>query len=160
MMLLVVAEISDQLLAIPASSVAELVHLPRLARLPSQPPVLEGVLTLRGRVAPVVRLDRLLGLGEGRLGPFSALVVLSRPPPAPWAVIVERAVDVVEAEAPEPTPSDWSFNDCVGWTWATPAGAVPVLAPDRLMDRRERQVLEAFRDEAERRREEWCGGGG
>ncbi|MEW5727665.1 MAG: CheW domain-containing protein [Pseudomonadota bacterium] len=159
MTLLVLAAISGQELAFPASAVAELVHLPRLARLPTQPPVLAGVLLLRGRVVPVARLDRLLGLPDARFGPWAVVIVLSRPPPLPWAVAVERAVDVTEAERLEPAPAGLSYNDCVGWSWPSPGGAVPVLEPARLLDRGQCRALEAFHDEAERRRREWCGDG-
>ena len=150
----VIFRLSGARLALPADSVAEIVLEPRLMRPPGAPEVVAGLMDLRGCAVPVVRLDRLLGLAEPARAPFRPLLVLSRPPPAPWAVLAEAVEQVFFADQPmAPAPRDLSFDDCVAGMVATQGGMVPVLAPERLLRKRESLALEEFRDRAAARLE-------
>lgn len=162
--LVLLIEISGRWLGLPAQAVAEIVHLPRLFRPPTAPPVVAGVMNLRGRPVAVVRLDRLLGLPRLPPGLFAVAVVLRGGGLPSWAIVAQRAVDV--GPLPEPVPSamppdlrfpDLSFNDCVARMAMSPdgTGLVPVLAVDRLLQRREAQALAAFAGQAAEREEEW-----
>ena len=63
-------------LLLPSACMAEVVALPRLARVPHAPPWLLGVLGWRLRPVPVVSYDILVG-GEGQApGPRARVVVL------------------------------------------------------------------------------------
>ncbi|HLO79184.1 MAG TPA: chemotaxis protein CheW, partial [Magnetospirillum sp.] len=137
---LVMFAVSGRRLAFPADAVAELVLEPALESPPEMPTVLAGLFNLRGRVVPVVRPDRLLGLPPPAAGLFRTLLVINGRD-GPWALLAERALAVVEADAAEAAPADVSFDDCVVAMHAAPEGAVPVLSPDRLVRRREAQVL-------------------
>jgi purine-binding chemotaxis protein CheW len=152
----VVFRLSGARLALPADSVAEIVLEPRLLRPPAAPEVVAGVMDLRGCAVPVVRLERLLGLPPPACAAFRPLLVLSRPPPAPWAVLAEAVEQIVCAgPAPVAAPRDLAFDDCLAFMLATPQGMVPVLAPERLLRKRETLALEEFRDIAAARLEEF-----
>jgi purine-binding chemotaxis protein CheW len=152
----VVFRLSGARLALPADCVAEIVLEPQLTRPPAAPPVMAGLMNLRGCVVPVIRLERLLELPAPAPGPFRPLLVLSRPPPAPWAVLVEQVEAVLGNDfRGEPPPADLAFNDCVVAVLATPDGLVAVLAPERLMRKREALALEAFVDRANARLEDF-----
>lgn len=152
----VVFRLSGTRLALPADCIAEIVLEPRLVRPPTAPPVVAGVMVLRGCLVPVIRLERLLELPKPANLPFRPLLVLSRPPPAPWAVLVERVEEILGPEFVRlPPPADLAFDDCVSALLATPEGAVPVLAPERLLRKRESLALEVFRDRAAARLEDF-----
>ncbi|MEO6340364.1 MAG: chemotaxis protein CheW [Caulobacteraceae bacterium] len=63
-------------LAVSVSDVAEVLRAPRLTRVPHGPPALLGIASLRGRVAPVVSVARLLGAEEGGATAASRVIVL------------------------------------------------------------------------------------
>ncbi|MBC7951325.1 MAG: chemotaxis protein CheW [Rhodospirillaceae bacterium] len=152
----VVFRLSGIRLALPADCMAEMVLEPRLTRPPTAPPVVAGVMDLRGSLIPVIRLDRLLDLPPPARTPFRPVLVLSRPPPAPWAVLVEAVEEVLGPEFPRvAAPSDLAFDDCVLGMLVLPGGPVPVLAPERLLRKREAMALEDFRDRAAARLEEF-----
>lgn len=154
-------------LALPADAVAEIVFEPRLVRPPGAPPALVGVMNLRGWLVPVVALARLFGLPPAPAGAFRPLVVLRRPAPAPWAVRVDEVVDVVEVAAEDLRPPLGGtlfdacvaalFDACAAGLYAAPGGGmIPVLSPDRLLDRREAETLAAMRDRAAERWKEFA----
>jgi purine-binding chemotaxis protein CheW len=152
----VLFRLSGVRLALPADCITEIVLEPRLTRPPTAPAVVAGVMNLRGCLVPVIRLERLLDLAEPVRAPFRPVLVLSRPPPAPWAVLVGQVEEVVGAEmACLPPPADLAFDDCVLGMLAFPTGSVPVLAPERLLRKRETMALEDFRDRAAARLKEF-----
>lgn len=144
-------------LAVSTSAVGEVVALPRLWRPPTAPPLVEGLMNCRGDPVPVIRLARLLGLPDSRIGLFAPVIVFKDEDGA-WAALVDRVVDVVAwpDKMLEPAPADLTFNDCVSEIGVEAEGRlVPVLSLKRLLERRERQILTAFRDRALQRQEEW-----
>lgn len=152
--LLVVVAVSGQTLAVPAATVAEMVHEPALVRPPRLPAVVEGLFRLRGRVVPVLRCDLLLSLPPPPPGPFRVLLVFHQG----WAMLVERALAVVQAAAATlaPVPAGHSLGECVVALYVGEAGAVPVLAPDRLMQRREALAVAELGRWAEQRWEDFA----
>lgn len=156
--LMVVFAVSGCRLALPAAAVAEIVPEPRLVALPGMPPVLAGMLRLRGRVVPVVRPDLLLDLPPPRPGLFRALLVLEGGEGA-WALLAERVEAVRTAGDLRPVPGDSGFDDCAVGMLAGEGegedGAVTVLAPERLLRRREAMALAAFADRARQRWQEF-----
>lgn len=152
--LLVVVALGGRRLALPAGGVAEIVPEPRLVLPPRMPQVLAGLFMLRGRVVPVARADLLLDLPVQSTAPFRALVVLAAP--EAWALLVDHADDVCEAPLAAP-PADIAFNECVSALAAVGGEAIPVLAPDRLLQRREAEALAEFSRIASHRWREFAG---
>lgn len=149
--------VSGEAFALPTPDVRELVLPPRLWRPPTCPAALAGILDLRGEAIPVLRLDRLLGLAPAAGGPFAPIVVLRRRG-GDWAVAADAVLDVAPGLSSSPVDGA-AFHGCVAarLTWA--AGEAHLLAPERLLQRREEAVLEEFRSLAAHRMDvEWRSG--
>ena len=93
-------------LAIDPAQVSEVVRLGRLTPVPLAPPALLGLASLRGRVAPVVSVARMLG-EVGELGAARRLVVLRRAEP------VGLAVDTVESALGEQSDAEFADLDAL-----------------------------------------------
>lgn len=155
--LLVVVAVSGAALAVPADALAELVHEPELVRPPRLPAAVAGFFRLRGRVVPVLRPEVLFDLPPPLAGPFRVLLVFRGVGEGSWALLVERALSVIEAPSNllEPVPAGHSLGDCVSALLAGPDGPVPVLAPERLLLRREEMAMAELSQWAEQRWEEF-----
>jgi purine-binding chemotaxis protein CheW len=91
---------NGQLYALAAQQVAEVIHLPALARVPQAPRGLLGLANLRGSVLPVASLRGLLGQDEGEaLAPgMSRAIVLDAAAPMALAVDSIEALVSIESE--------------------------------------------------------------
>lgn len=157
-------------LALPLGAVREVVPMASLLRPPGLPHALEGLLRL-GDVpepVPVLRLDRLFGLPEADVpGLHTPIVLMRRGEDTPGerllGLLVERAhgiVDVAPGAMAELPPAS-VFADCAPAQVALPGGgSAALLSPERLLLREERERLDSFLREAERRGAEWGAGGG
>lgn len=103
-------EAGGRSLAIATADVSEVLAVPRITRVPQAPPGLQGLANLRGKVAPILSVDVLLG-GPGS-GRASRIIVLTGDEPIGLAVERigamrhlappgegEGLTDLVEAEA-------------------------------------------------------------
>lgn len=81
---------SEQLYALPAEQVVEVIRLPDVARVPQAPKGLLGLANLRGNILPVASLRGLLGAAEAH-EPATHAIVLE------GAAAVALAVDAVDA---------------------------------------------------------------
>jgi purine-binding chemotaxis protein CheW len=88
--------VGDQLYALPADEVAEIIRLPTVARVPQAPRGLLGLANLRGIVLPVASLQGLLG-GEPGADAATRAIVLDGA--APVALAVDAAEALVEVDA-------------------------------------------------------------
>ena len=61
---LVLFRVGSHQCALRLEAAQEVVPMALLSRPPGLPPLMEGLLNLRGTLVPVVRSDRLFGLGE------------------------------------------------------------------------------------------------
>jgi purine-binding chemotaxis protein CheW len=73
----VVVRLDDRRLALPLASVLEILPAMECATLPDAPPVVSGVVNLRGRPVPVVSLRERLGLPRVKCHPDHHVVVCS-----------------------------------------------------------------------------------
>ncbi len=78
--------VGSRRLAVDAAEVAEVVRQPRVTRVPHAPPGLAGVTSIRGEVAPVIALARLLDGEDAVWSKRGRLVVLRGSPPLGLAV--------------------------------------------------------------------------
>ena len=72
----VVFGLSGRTLALPAAAVTRFLPVPALERPPDTAPVVAGVFRWHGHVVPVLRLDRLLGLGDAPIALYATLLVI------------------------------------------------------------------------------------
>jgi purine-binding chemotaxis protein CheW len=82
--------------ALAADVVAEVIRVPRSARLPHAPPALRGVANLRGAVLPLASLRILLGLPDGEDDSARAIVLAQD---SPVAIVVDAVEDFVTVES-------------------------------------------------------------
>jgi purine-binding chemotaxis protein CheW len=92
--------------AVDMASVAEVVAVPRVSRVPGCPRWLSGVVNWRGRVLPVVDPRSLLGAEVSPLPSSARLLVLSVDG-VEAGLVVEAVVGLLEAgsDQPEPAPA-------------------------------------------------------
>ena len=142
--------------AVPVEAVAEVVPIARLGRPPHMPAAVEGILNLAGRAVPVLRLDRLLGLADGRYGLNASILVMRGSRPV--GLLVEHVDAVVNAGDLQvlPVAAAESFNGCVIAELAHGAGVRHLLSWDHLLLEEERRRLGEFAArEQERLAESW-----
>src|SRR5687767_7082103 len=91
--------LAEQLYALPAESVAEVIRVPSVARVPHSPAALLGLANLRGAVLPLVSVRQLIGVAENAARPDTAKAIVLDTG-APLALSVD-AVDALVAVAAE-----------------------------------------------------------
>jgi purine-binding chemotaxis protein CheW len=91
--------LADTLYALPAGIVAEVIHVPAVARVPQSPSSLLGIANLRGAVLPVVDLGALLGHSSDNRSAATKAIVLDTGTSFALAVEqVESLVAIAETE--------------------------------------------------------------
>jgi purine-binding chemotaxis protein CheW len=147
----VVFEVSGYSCGLPLEQVREIVPMCDLARPPGLPPLLEGLLNLRGEITPVVRLDRLFGVPPIVLRRHTQLVVLQGP--APLALLADRVRNVAVVVPAEllPASGDSVFNDCLAGVLPAAQGPIHFLHAERLLLAQEKQRIAELQEIAQRR---------
>src|SRR6476661_4256821 len=87
--------IAEQLYALPAAEVVEVIRMPAVARVPQGPKSLLGLGNLRGEVLPVASGPGLLGR-DTALAADARAIVLSGPAPVALAVDAVSALVTVD----------------------------------------------------------------
>ncbi len=151
---IVTFRLCEQVFGVPVDSVREVVPLVWLDHPPQLPSVVHGVLNLGGRAVAVLRLDRLLGLDDGRYG-LDASILIMRDDAAGrgLGLLVEHVdgVRAVELFSPMGAAGQESFNGCVSEHLDLQGQAVRLLSWDRLLLVEERRRLDEFRARAQDR---------
>ncbi len=133
-------ELAGQLYALPASQVAEVIHVPTVARVPLSPPALLGIANLRGEVLPLIGLRELLGLPEATaLATATKAIVLDTGAAMGLAVDFVDSLVAVEAGRIETREAELGAKEGELLTGAFPVGsageAAKVLDIQALLDR-------------------------
>jgi purine-binding chemotaxis protein CheW len=149
--------LAEQTAALPIESVQRIVPMAQLARPPGLPSLLEGILNLGGKAAPVLRLDRLLHLPLQRLGLYSTLIIVNGVTDGRIAILVDRVSEIltVPASALLPIGEEDSFNACAEAAVSVQGQMVPLLSPVRILLEKEREALSQFQAMAQRRLLDW-----
>lgn len=94
----VVVGVGDAFFAIRITEVHEVLHVPRITRLPFPPPSVSGVVNVRGAILPVLDIgDRLFGVPSPRDG---RLVVVDEPQSGgEIALLVDQVIDLIGLDA-------------------------------------------------------------
>jgi purine-binding chemotaxis protein CheW len=87
----------DRRYGLPAADIQELVRAVAITPLPGAPPMVEGVVNIRGRVIPVHDIRPRLGLPAKALELSDHLIVIGALD-APAALRIDRAIALTEAE--------------------------------------------------------------
>ncbi len=91
-------EVGSHTFGMDVTSIREIVRWRTVKPLPGSPPLIEGVIDLRGTLIPVVDLGR--ALGEGPIGETArARIVIIQIGGLVLGLVVQRATDVLTVEA-------------------------------------------------------------
>ena len=93
----VIFELGGLRSAVPAAAVVEILPAAALTTLPNAPPIIEGLLDVRGRVTAVLDIRRRLGLAARPMVPSDHLMVLWRRF-VPVAIRVDRVLGLAELD--------------------------------------------------------------
>src|SRR5580693_3790476 len=99
--------------ALPLETVQEIVLMGLLLTPPGLPSLLAGILNLRGRAVPIVRLDRLFAAPEGEPGLYTPLIIL-RDADRPLGILVSEVRETVSIQAETVLEADpgHTLNGC------------------------------------------------
>lgn len=137
---------------IPGDAVEEVLPVSELVRPPNCPEMLEGLLVLGRRSHPVVNLSRLFGLAVTPVEKFTPLVVLKEQY-ASLALRVDHVLSIFDSTNCPITgiAETESFNGCCVGVLEHQGECLHLLAPDKLLARRESRLLSEFHQIAEHR---------
>lgn len=90
-------ELSGARCALPASQMVEVQRAVALTPLPRSPPVVEGVINLRGKLVPVIDIRTKLGLPAQPLSPSNHMLIVQTSQGSPGAVGRTLAIRVDRA---------------------------------------------------------------
>jgi purine-binding chemotaxis protein CheW len=116
--------------------VIEVIRGPEFTRLPLAPPVVRGLVNLRGRIVPVIELRRCLGLEERATREQPVHIVVARGDEA-VSLLVDAVGDVLHVEqALEPPPDTLRGprRDFLAGAYALAGRLLHVLDLDRTLD--------------------------
>ncbi len=95
---LLVFQLGDKRLAMPARGVQEVVRAVAVARLPKAPPIVEGVINVRGTVVPVLDIRQRFGLPPNPIA-LDQRLIIAQAGPRLVALRVDRALDLISVPA-------------------------------------------------------------
>lgn len=128
--------LEQQVYALPAESVSEVIHVPAVARVPQAPPGLLGIANLRGAILPLVSLRGLLGGVDAVSCSTSRAIVLAGNPPAAVAVDAVHALISIEVDRIEAhrVQLGASAHERLTGAFQTASGTVKVLDIQVMLD--------------------------
>jgi|JRYF01.1.fsa_nt_gb purine-binding chemotaxis protein CheW len=137
----------EHLFAVSVSAAREVLIGEAITPVPQAPPVLVGVLNLRGEVLPIVRLDPLLDLPSQPPTSEDQILVLSYRG-TDVGVIVDRVREVRPIDPKEITalPDSTAAHRLYRGAWPGPMGTVIVLDAAGLVSAAAELVSAGFRD--------------
>ena len=87
----------DEVFAVDMAPVQEIIRVPEVVRVPLAPATLDGLANLRGKVLPIISLQRLFGLPERERDDATRALVIDLG--QPLGFVVDRVASVVGVEA-------------------------------------------------------------
>lgn len=149
----VIFRLGEERYGVPIASVEEVVALPsKLTRLPRAPAFVEGVFSLRGRVIPVIDQRQRFDVTGGKARRARVLVVRMGETRAGF--IVDEVSEVLRVgagqmrDAPELGGASARVIDRIA-NLEGEAGMIPIIDPQELLDRAERDILGEFQSDPE-----------
>lgn len=75
---IIIFQLRNQSFGIPISDVKEVIQMVMVTPLPNSPPSIAGLINLRGKVIPVINIDKIFGLKETTFSPEMAIIVIEK----------------------------------------------------------------------------------
>jgi purine-binding chemotaxis protein CheW len=124
-----VFEVGGRRFGLPAAAVHEVVRAVALAPLPKAPPIVEGVLILRGTLVPVLDIRGRFRLPPRALTPSDHLII-ARSGPRLVALRVDRAHELLPLSRADLQPAHDVVPGAEYVTWLAQAGTEVLLIHD------------------------------
>jgi purine-binding chemotaxis protein CheW len=147
----VVFELGSEKYGVPIAAVDEIVRRPaKLTRVPKAPSFVEGIMALRGRMVPVIDQRRRFS-AAGKTGARGRVIILTIDG-LQTGISVDAVSEIVSVTADQlkPAPHVDPSGSVVDRVAIGDAGEnmILIIDPKALLDRAERDLLAALRDEA------------
>ncbi|HMN74157.1 MAG TPA: chemotaxis protein CheW [Rhodoblastus sp.] len=130
---------AGQLFGLPVDAVQTIFRLQAITLVPLGPPVVAGLVNLRGKIVVALSLEKRLGL-QSSGGATSALAVAVERRGETFALIVDSVGDAIECEEHERIASPRHIHDdrarLTAAYYRTAGGILPILDVDALFDMR------------------------
>jgi purine-binding chemotaxis protein CheW len=144
---LVVFELTDEVYGVDISRVHEIIRMAQITRVPRAPDFVEGVINLRGKVIPVIDLQKRFGLGSGGRSKASRIVVVDVEDNT-IGMIVDGVSEVLRLpvsaiEPPSPIVATID-SDYVRGIAKVEERLIILLDLDRILSKQQRSRLEQF----------------
>ena len=143
-------------LALPLEDVRRVIPLPILQAPLGAPRFIEGIFDFRGEPVAAIRLDRVFGLEEKKLGVYSPLLVLDATGLA-VALHVDRMDGILNLDETDVQSigREETFNACIAGRFADPRGdTIFLLSKDELLLAEERAKIVELQAMRQRRLDE------
>lgn len=139
-----VFEVGDRRLALPASGIGEIVRAVAVTPLPLAPPVVEGVVNVRGTVLPVVDVRPRFGLPPRELSPDQHFI-LAHAGPRLVALRVDRVRELIQVDPEAIRQADEAAPGSrhVAGIASLPDGVIVIQDLDQLLSLDEHATLNA-----------------
>jgi len=126
--------VGDECFAVPAEAVAEVLRDGRITRVPRAPEAVIGLVHLRGRIVPVVDMQRHLGLAVTTTARTHLVIRFQDD----WySLLVDEMLDVIDVEEGRVEPCGRASvegpEEPVRGTFAGPTRLVHILDPHRIV---------------------------
>ncbi|RPI97093.1 MAG: purine-binding chemotaxis protein CheW [Spirochaetales bacterium] len=106
----VIFTLGDKEYGVDISEVREVIRLRPITRIPDTADFVEGVISLRGKVVPLINLRVRLGMDKTVL-PKTGRIIITRVDSHSVGVIVDSVADVVSLDQASVTPPDEMLKD-------------------------------------------------
>jgi purine-binding chemotaxis protein CheW len=146
--------VAEQRLALPFGAVRYVAPVPLLKPPVTAPYFVEGFFDFQGAPVAAIRLDRLLNLGDAKLGLYTPLLLLAGDEQA-IALHVDGVDGILSVAAAliQPIDDDETLNGCITGRISVGADTVYLVDTSRLLLAAEREKLAAHHDMTQRRLE-------
>lgn len=132
--------------------IQEVIHFQEVIRIPNAPEFVEGVTQVRDRVIPVVDLKRRLGILDAS-DSRHRIVILELDGQSLGVVVDDISMvltlDASDYEVLPESVMDDRETACISRLAKADSGLIIVITPERILSRRERDVLKEFKKTGE-----------
>jgi purine-binding chemotaxis protein CheW len=145
--LFLVFYLDDQLYGVPVDRAREIIPLVEITKVPKAPPLITGVINLRGTIVPIVDLRKKLKLKAREPDDRTCLVIVESPARL-FGFSADRVTDCLEiADIGHPDDSDIDLpgeKKLVGGIGQHPDGIIVLLEPNSLFTPSELKAMKAL----------------
>lgn len=141
---ILIFEVGGRRFGLPAANIRELVRVVTIVPLPSMPPIVEGIVNLRGEIVPVLDIRPRLGMAAKEVE-LSDQLIIARTRGRLVAIRVDRAVELMISPGLGAGPND-SEDGREGSARVAKleGGLAPILDMEMLFAERESEAIDVI----------------